>query len=178
MSQQTTSSDRFLAGLSQWLLLLSGVVVLAAALLVPAWCEIRELAWQEHCLTLQARQLREQRHHYEQAADALAANDPVMLQRIAYHYMRLKPNDAEMILKAGNQAGHQAGHQLGADVLPIEAIVHEPVAHVGNDLAPLEPINSRLVRVTHGPTRLATAGVAIICLLLGLGYPLRESGQR
>src|SRR5688572_27063739 len=83
--------DRASAPLPGYLLIFSGMALLAMALMVPAWMESRELAWQVSLMELQAKRLADQENSYREFNTALAEDDPVLLERLAFYHLRLKP---------------------------------------------------------------------------------------
>ena len=83
--------DRVLAPVPAHLLIISGMLLLGMTVVMPAWMETRELGWQVALMKVQAQRLDEQEQSYRKFNDALAADDPVLLERLAYYHLHLKP---------------------------------------------------------------------------------------
>ncbi|NJL32165.1 MAG: hypothetical protein HC898_11390, partial [Phycisphaerales bacterium] len=84
-----------------WVFLWSGLAVIAAVLLVGPWLELREMQWQKQYIELQAQRLAQQRQAYQQMLVSLEQNDPVLVQRLAFHYLHLKPKGVQLVGHTG-----------------------------------------------------------------------------
>jgi hypothetical protein len=181
--------ETLLTALAGWLPVLGGMTLLAMVLITPSWMGWRELLWQRDMLRLQAESLAEQRVTYETFNEALVADDPVLLERLAFTHLRYKPtgkrllegvspeNGADVVSVWASEGELVEGRSgLSGTVGGGEIIEHwlaSPQPMVGRDIAPLRPINTRLTRLTSGPSRYVLMAVALICLLAGL-WPERE----
>lgn len=153
------------AGLPGWMLMLCGLAIVGAALLIPPWLEVRQLAWQKQVMELQATQLETQAHTYERFREALASDDPVLLERLAFVHLRVKPVGVEPLAVPVLRGG-------GAGILEpsasIDAWLHTPLPREGVDYRPYQPIQSRLVRLTTGLSRLVLLGAGLCFVAAGL----------
>jgi len=191
MSLRPHPIETLFIALTGWLPLLGGLALLGMTLLTPEWLGWRELVWQRDMLKLQAESLETQRVSFAQFHEALEADDPVLLERLAYTQLRYKPAGTELIndiqLTAGpvgapeGMAGIGGGWAVAPANLPgqgptdvIESWLASPQPVVGKDIQPLRPINSRLTRLTRGPSRHVLLIVAVLCLIAGL---LPDSGE-
>lgn len=171
--------DTLLTALAGWLPMLGGMTLLAMVLITPEWMGWRELVWQRDVLNLQAERLETQRASYAQFHDALAADDPVLLERLAFTQLRYKPagkrlredlwavaGPGEVVATAPTAVGD--GGQVYGSSEVIESWLTSPQPVVGRDIQPLRVINSRLTRLTRGPARYVLLAVAILCLAAGV----------
>lgn len=169
--------ETLLAALSGWLPLLAGMSLLAMTLITPTWMGWRELVWQRDMLRLQAQGLAQQKQSYVQFHDALSADDPVLLERLAFTHLRYKPvgkhlldspvtddpGPAVTVRWSGDHAYAPADRSQ-----MIEGWLAAPQPVVGKDIAPLRPINSKLTRLTAGSNAVVLIAVALLCLIAGL----------
>jgi len=93
---QTTPFSRFMDGLPGWLCLVGGAVLLGLFTLTPQWLACREAAWHRDLMRLQAASLDAQLQRYQQFHLALAEDDPVVIERLAFSELRLKPAGQEL----------------------------------------------------------------------------------
>lgn len=107
MSLRPHPLETLLAALAGWLPVLAGGVLLGMTLITPEWVGWRELLWQRDMLRLQAEGLETQRASYAAFNDALMADDPVLLERLAYTHLRYKPAGKRLL--AGVGEGHDRG---------------------------------------------------------------------
>jgi hypothetical protein len=183
--------QRAVAALPGWVLLGAGLTLLGLAVLVPAWVDSRALQWQVGLMREQARLLGEQERDYKQFQDALAKDDPVLLERLAFYHLRLKPagSDPLALVRPGSPPGPARVSQRGTTAsglsapaaLPpikapsIEEMLNRPLPSPGPDYPPFEPERSRLVRLTRGISQIAMAAAGMFCVAAGL---LAGSGPR
>ena len=173
---------RFVDHLAGWLLLTCGMAMLGAAVLAPAWHGAWKLAAQRDLLRAQVQHLGEQEQSYRRFHQALSQNDPVLLQRLAYQYLRLKPV-ATTLLRLPSEpnplrsarvggGGHRHGDESGpAQVdLGVGAWLHKPMPAA----AVVLPFHraSRLATIMEGPARLTLLVSGVVCLLMGLLLPV------
>ncbi len=183
MSLRPHPLETLLTALSGWLPLLGGMVLLGMTVITPEWLGWRELVWQRDMVALQAKGLETQRMSYAGFNDALTADDPVLLERLAFTHLRYKPVDKRLLDGVGSEAGEivAVGNGLwdgSGDVtgMPgvIEAWLAAPQPVVGRDIAALGSVDTRLTRLTDGRSRYVLLAVAMLCLLAGL-WPEKES---
>lgn len=83
-------TERVLAPLPGWMFLISGMAIVGLALLVPTWMEWRELKWRLDLMRLQTQRIVEQHDRFKQFNEALASDDPILLERLAFYHLSLK----------------------------------------------------------------------------------------
>lgn len=181
-SEPAPLPERVAAALPGWVLLVCGVAVAGAAVLVPSWLEVRQLRWQQEVMEMQARQLQQQASGYERFREALAADDPVLLERLAFVHLRVKPAGVSPLVVPVSQRGGPGVGVLrrGADhgAMPeltlldpsasIDAWLHTPMPREGVDYQAYQPIQSRLVRLTTGISRLVLLVAGLCFVAAGL----------
>lgn len=189
--------DRILAPLPGWIFLLSGLTIVGLALLVPTWIEWRELRWRLDLMRTQTERIVEQRDRFAQFNEALASDDPILLERLAYYHLRLKreeltPLTVGSIVPAMNRTRPNAGTRGGPaggtpdrpliipalanrpvapPVLSIEDMLERPLPTPGIDYPAYTAVKSRLVRITTGPMRLPLVGAGLLAIIAGLYMP-------
>ncbi len=179
MSLRPHPLETLLSTLAGWLPLLGGLILLGMTLITPEWLSWREMVWQRDMLKLQAESMQTQRERYAAFYDALESDDPALLERLAFTHLRYKPADKKLMdglwLASAPAGGVQGSNYVtvndptfsGNDAV-IESWLASPLPVVGQDIQPLRPINTRMTRITSGPSRYALLAVAIICLIAGL----------
>lgn len=187
--------DRVLTALSGWVLLCAGLSIVAAGVLLPAWRSSEALRVQRDQMLEQARWMERQRDTYERVRVAVDQNDPTILQRLAFHHLRLKPEDADLIkidepaLQPGYPPTVAVTTDVDEPVLPGFNALVEPVDNV--DAWALEPMDpapaapapaavpqTRLNRLTTGTTRLLTTGFGLLCVLAGIWLHAQQYDAR
>ena len=148
--------DRAAAWLPGWLFLAAGLALLALVLLTPAWLNHRDLAWQRDLMRLQVQQMERQAQRYADFHDALAAEEPVLLQRLALMQLGLTPADKTPLWMGGR------------DSAAVDAWLAQPLPRVGVDVPAPRPIDSRLTRLTTGLPRTLLITAALACVLAGV----------
>ncbi len=189
MSLRPHPLETLLTALAGWLPVLAGGALLGMTLVTPEWMGWRELLWQRDMLVLQSEGLAEQRASYAGFADALAADDPVLLERLALTQLRYKPVGKRLLDGVGQGFGPgvvegevvavgNPGLANGQARSPgvIEAWLSTPQPVVGRDIEALKPMNTRLTRLTTGHSRFVLMGVGLVCLLVGL-WPEKVEGR-
>jgi len=182
--------DAAAAHLPGWLFVLSGLAVLAMAAVMPAHRATERLAWQAELMRTQAQRLAEQERGYLDLLEGLRAADPVLVERLALTQLHLRPVGTRLLAElpgfadAPDPAGptdtgpgpvRRARADSGLSPGPaadasIDRWVHQPLPRIGRDLPPYRPLNTRLNRLTTGPTRYALVLVGALCLVGGLVY--------
>lgn len=173
--------------------MLSGAALLAAAVLIPAWMETRELDWQRRVMEVQVEQLRQQEQLYRGFLEAVESDDPIVLQRLAFSQLHLKPRgsvpmgmvdsgrspqavlfaaDIEDIVECSIKVHETMDRRTSASV---DAALYRSVSQEGQDIASLPPLQSKLGQVCTGPARFAVAGAAVLCLSASVLLPGKPS---
>jgi hypothetical protein len=96
--------QRLLAELPGWIFLIGGAVLVAAVVLGRGRFDNAPLIWQRDLLEAQARQLDARRDAYQTLRTALDEGDPVLLERLAFEYLRLQPRDRLLLAAADGPA--------------------------------------------------------------------------
>ncbi|MFW6094785.1 MAG: hypothetical protein ACODAC_12495 [Pseudomonadota bacterium] len=175
--------DRVLEPLPGWLLLGAGLALVAAVVLTPAWLDYHKLAWQRQVLTAQSEHLAAQTERYDRFHLALVEDDPVVLERLAYVELGLKPVNKTPLLPNAPRSSHHhfaahgdAGERTRPAPIPppaattgsIDDWLLRPLPRVGHDLPPYQPPRTRLTRLATGDSRFVLLAAAIACLSAGL----------
>lgn len=147
---------RWVGATPGWLFIGIGLSLLALAALVPSWLACRELAWQRDVMLVQLERLQAQQQRYAEFHAAVEAEDPVLLERLAFTLMRQKPVGKEVLVYEAS-FGEPI---LGLDGGWIDQWLREPMPA----LTSYSPISTRLTRMATGMSRLALmlAGVAAL----------------
>lgn len=144
-----------------WLLLVSGLAMVAAAAVTPATLELRELNWRLELMRQQEQALAQQREAYDLFVGALEQDDPVLLERLAFVNLRLKPAGVE-------PACPTTASVSAAAEAAVEDWLHVDLPQEGVDYAPLPEVKSRLVRLSTGTSRLILAAAGFAFALAGV----------
>lgn len=162
----THTVERIAAPLPGWLFLLSGITLVALSLLVPAWADVREMDWQVKVMRLQAQSFEAKVDSYKEFNAALAVDDPVLLERLAYYHLRLKPVGAQAVLLNHTAPGSTTRQER---IPTVEELLHRPVPTPGINMPAYKPLNTRLLRLTRStPTRLAMLAAGLLCVTAGI----------
>ncbi|MFA9478326.1 hypothetical protein ACERK3_08460 [Phycisphaerales bacterium AB-hyl4] len=171
--------ERLFAALPGWMFLLGALSLMAMTLITPPWLHGRDLAWKQELMHAQLDRLTRQQDRYKQFHASLVADDPILLERLAFTQLRLKPTDRELLDPMGGRsvAGVPLGHGEAGGAT-IEAWLAEPMPVVGVDVPARTPIETRLTRLTQGRNRLGLLAAALLCLLGALWYGPASTGRR
>lgn len=197
--QPQAAADR-VAALPGWLLLAGGLALVALAVLTPQWMENQRLAWQRTVLEAQTRHLTDQAQRYAELHEALAEGDPVLLERVAFVELGLKPRGKQPLLPSPETAPdpvrtnhfasmRESGGAGGSPPAPdpeaaaLMAVQHQrknmrtvsdwpvrPLPRVGRELPGYQPPDTRLTRLTRGQSRLGLIAAGLLCLVAAC-YP-------
>lgn len=171
--------------------LLCGLTLVAIGILVPAWEESRKLAWDLDLMREQQRRLASQEKNFKQFDDALAADDPIVIERMAYLQLRLKPVGTDPIeARLRNQIpqrtakpatgtpGTNGGKPNIASgpidpahpPLPpsVEQLLYKEMPQPGIDYPDYQPVNTRLTRLASGKSRLGLMAIGLLFIAGGL----------
>ncbi len=155
---------------AKWTLLAAGAFLIGLAVLILPWQQNEQLRWQHRLLTQQSERLARQTQAYHDFDKALHDKEAVLLERLAYHQLRLKPKGADTLAGVLGEAGIQrarnnhfpyntAVRQTGetAELRPgytVEDWLAIPLPQPGEDFPLYLPYRSRLMRLATGPCRL------------------------
>ena len=154
--------------LPSWAFLAAGLAIIALTLLIPAYLKNRELVWQRDLQKLQAQRMAEQEQAYRQMIAAIDAGDPMLIQRLAYHYLRLKPAGTNILAyrpATADGRGYAPPVAIAERYTTAETWLQRPLPRVGVDYPRYSPVESFVVRVVTSPVR----GVLLAAGLLSLG---------
>lgn len=160
-----------------YLSVLAGVAVLAAMVLVPAHLELERTKWRRDVMAAQASHLAELAERYRSLNRALAREDPVLLERLAYAQLRLRPVSKRAIPSASPPVGAigAAAARLD-DPTDIHAWLRRPLPEVGRELTPHRPVRTRLARLAEGRSRVGLVIAGGVLVFGGLLWsPTRSS---
>jgi len=173
--------NRTLAQLIGWSSLVIGCALIAIVVLVPPWLELHYAQWEKGWIEACARTQQDQVEAYEQFASALASNDPILLQRLAHHHLRLKPTNTDLVdLTEGEQpilfhdTSGSASTSTSADASKaplIEQWLHKSYPVIGQDYANYEAPDHMVIRLSTGPKRLILLALGGLFLLCGIILP-------
>jgi hypothetical protein len=155
---------RVLAVLSPgWLFLLGGVLVVGAAMLLPAWRDVQTVRFERDQLAAQVDVASQRLAATYSIRDTLRRGDPELKQRlIAWQHNRLPVGDTALAREI-----YTAGVLGWIDsTVPAVADVASP------------PVPTRLERLVSGPTRLWMLGAGVLMVFVGLvGFGASRSGE-
>ncbi len=157
-----------MAWLPGWLFLTAGLLLLALVLLTPAWLTHRELVWQRDLMRLQVRQLERQAERYADFRAALAAEEPVLLERLALMQLGLSPTAKTPLWMGADSPWIAPGDAAGGGGGAVDAWLAQPLPRVGVDVPAPRAIDSRLTRLTTGLPRTLLITAALACVLAGV----------
>jgi len=167
-----------------WLLLACGMVLLGTSVLVPGWITATKLAQQQHMLRAQVRQLGDQEKAYRQFHAGLDQRDPVLLQRLAYRHLYLKPVGTKMLLISTMYPGSairtkpHVQETKNNSFTPVDIGVgkwlDQPITNPATETMVTE-VQSRLASVVQGPARVTLVASGLICIVMGLMMPINGS---
>lgn len=180
--------SRLFAHAMGWLSLALGIAMVAAIALVPPWLELRYAQWERGFIEACARQQFKQIENYEQFAAGLQSNDPVLLERLAFHQLRRKPAGTALVLMSEDPSDEtgirtvinadgttSSGLSMDPTVLGderqtlLEKWLHQPMPIVGSDYPAYVVPDHAVIRLATGPKRsllLALSGLFLLCGLL------------
>lgn len=163
--------SRIAQSVACWALLLGGCALVALAVLCPLEREVARMDKQLALMRGQAAQLDQQEAGYRRFHVALASDDPVVLERLAYYQLRLKPAGTQAIALSPGASPYDVMAQpaAGEESLPtVEELLRRPLpdpkAYLGVDAGP----SSRLDRLTQGWYRLALLAAGMLCIAAGM----------
>jgi len=86
-----------LAALPGWIMLVCGTAMVVVCLLGQSWLEQQRLMSHLQLIQQQARQMERQQVSYREFHQALKQQDPLLLERLAFYHLRLKPLNTQTL---------------------------------------------------------------------------------
>lgn len=173
-----------------WLALVVGVAVMGAIILTPAKEQLDQAKWYQGFVELYALRQHDQVRNYERFSSALSAGDPVVLSRLAFTHLRLKPEGTELVsvpqADYGNTTYHvsdgpamidssdDAGDLTATDryhLALIEQWLHTATPMVGRDYSAYEPRRDWVSRLATGSARVPLLVIGGLLIWAGLVMP-------
>jgi cell division protein FtsL len=178
-------AERVLAQVPGWLFLLVGLTLVALAVLTPAWMGCQRSAWRHEVMQARAEAAQREHRRYQQFHTALKQGDPLLLERLAYAQLRMKPTDtrlagppADSPVPGGSDARPRTGPTGEPAMLPIVDWLAVPMPRVGQQLDPFQPRDTRLTRLATGPSRWVMLAAGLLFAVAGLaGGPRRAEAS-
>ena len=157
--------------LGGWICVACGVTIVGVTVLGPAWMDVRELRHENAVLRRQAALLDARRQNYEGFVQAVEEDDPLLLTRVAWHHLQLKPAGAQVAEAVNVSAGPETGG------LRLDRWMR-PVAVQLPPTEPVEPLaDARLTRLIFGPSRPWVLAFGGWVLMVGLLLNPRKKSQ-
>ncbi len=169
-----------------WVFLWIGLAIVAAVLLVGPYLEVRQMRWQREYIQMQSARLAQQRDDYQRMLVSLEQNDPVLIQRLAFHYLHLKPKGVQLVGQPDMGRGGVMFTSSGTGIQPrfvaersatVDQWLYRSMPVIGKDLQPFSTWDTIITRLAAGPQRLLVAVVGGLCILLGL-IPLSRLARK
>ncbi|MEM1446064.1 MAG: hypothetical protein AAGF84_08420 [Planctomycetota bacterium] len=174
-----TPLGRAIDALPGTVMVLAGLTLIAMAMLVPAWRELDRLDAQRTFIAEQAEALTEQQERYEGFHAALAAEDPVLIERLAYTQLRREPIDRETVSEAGVSEALSPYAEVLSELPPGDIdrwLRVEPPSPGQSEVWDASPevlagqSDSRLVRLAGGTMRFVLLAAGAMCVVAGLWW--------
>ena len=149
-------------------------------MVLPIRRDLAKMQWRRELMQTQTDRLAEQRDSYDQFHAALTSDDPIVLQRLAYYQLHLKPAGTDPLASPGGttSASDSRGAHDWSDVPTIEAMLHRPLPREGVNCRPPLPPNSRLTRLTSGASRLILLAVGLVFVYVGMLLPIGTEDKK
>jgi hypothetical protein len=173
-----------------------GLSIIASVVLIPPYIKMEEKRWEQGLIELYAKRQQSKVQDYEYFSLALSSDDPVLLERLAYRHLRLKPKDGTFIAVApsadfdyhpdtvttvSDSRENTSGTADWAldtvlnndhyELALIEQWLHQPNPQVGVDYPQWRPFEGSIVRLSTGPMRFPLLIVAGIFIMLSFMVP-------
>ena len=171
---------RIAVHLPGWFFLVCGLALIGLTVILPLRRDLARMQWRRDLMQTQTDRLSEQRDSYNQFHAALTSDDPIVLQRLAYYQLHLKPAGTDPLAPPGGTASaNDSGNTQDWNDMPtIEAMLHRPLPREGANCQPPSPPNSRLTRLTSGPSRLILLGVGLVFVYVGMLLPIGTADKK
>jgi hypothetical protein len=152
-----------------WVLLAAGLLMAAVAMVTPAWLEANHLRAQVRIMDDQMSRMQTEQASYEQYVAALNQGDPLILQRLAWGELNLKPAGAQILAQPSNVGPASTARfesWLSGELQPTDA----PPSMIPDTM---------LVHWTSGSHRLWLGGAAAMLIAWGLlrGLPTKPDSR-
>ena len=164
-----------------WFFLLAGLATVIACLMMPALQEHRMMQWRKQTLATQVQLLENQAGIYKRFDTALAEEDPILLQRLAYTQLGLIPQGTGPLqfnqpLPPIGESTYSTQHADGWFSAHFVAFasgqdVYESVLEPGEippAMQPPQQVNSSLARLTTGSLQPWVMLLGLVGVTLGL----------
>ena len=171
-------SQRVAAQLPGWVFFISGLMLIGATVLLPVKRNLDRMQWRRDLMRTQARGLGDQETSYRQFHEAIKSDDPILLQRLAYYQLHLKPAGTEPLLSPTSSTDGSASSTRSGqwqEMPTIEALLHQPLPGEGADRRPPQPPDTRLSRLTRGRKRLMLLGIGLAFVYVGMLLPIGDN---
>lgn len=155
-----------------YLAVIAGAAVLSAMVLAPAHASLERTRWERAVMRVQAEHLSDLAERYRDFHEALEAGEPVLLERLAYAQLRLRPAHKRSLpaVERSQPGGGETADASGVsarsleDPADIHAWLSRPLPRVGREIAPHRPAGTRLARLASGRSRvgLTVAGGVLV----------------
>jgi len=168
---------KFTRSLPGYCVLFAGIAIMVSVVLVPAHQSLRTERWRLQSLDYQAQRMDLYAERYTQLDQAIASRMPVMVERLAYAQLRIRPTTNEslslpdQIVPGGDAASattYHANPELD-DPADLHQWVSRPIdQQLGPAPSPPRVIGSRLARLTQGRSSYALMATASLLLIGGI----------
>ena len=168
--------ESIFSSLPGWMFAISGMVLLGLTFLTPQWMNCRELAWEKEVMQAQTAKLEELKVKYEQFYEALRMGDPLVYEQLAMTELHMTGKDKQVLLLANNYEDQWVyGNPYDETANSIDRRLSVSMDVVGNEVAPYQPIDCRIIRMTSKrASRMLLLLVGFVCVVLGL-WPRSET---
>ena len=173
--------QRLAAHLPGWLFFACGLALVGLTVLLPLKADLDQMQWRRDLMRSQANHLGAQETSYGQFHAAVTSDDPILLQRLAYYQLHLKPAGTQPLSPVGRGDGAIVAVNRGAsprgdvgwhDVPTVENLLDRPAPRAGAANQPPQPPNTRLRRLTQGPKRVVLLGIGLVFIYVGMLLPI------
>lgn len=173
--------------------MLLGIAVIGAIVVTPAQQQLDRAQWYHGFVKLYAQREHEQVRNYERFSSALSAGDPVVLSRLAFTHLRLKPEGSELVsvpmTDFGNTTYHVSDQPSFIDspdasdvsddltssdryhLALIEQWLHTNEPVVGIDYLHYKPRQDTVSRLATGPAKVPLLAIGAMLIWAGLMMP-------
>ncbi len=167
-----------------------GIAVIGVIAVTPAQHRLDHAKWYQGFVELYAQRQHEQVRNYERFSSALSAGDPVVLSRLAFTHLRLKPEGAELVSVPQTDFGNTTYHvsdqpafidspEMSSDLTStdryhlalIEQWLHTSEPVVGIDYAHFQPRRDLVSRLATGTFRIPLLVIGAMLIWAGLMMP-------
>ncbi len=90
-----------------WLLLITGLSIVSVAAVIPATLDVERWETQRAALQQRLDRMEQRTRNYRGLIDALERGDPLLLRRLGWHYLRLKPKGTRPVDLSDSGSGEE-----------------------------------------------------------------------